>query len=55
MLTEAFVTKPAKSSVMPNARMIGHAVGAGNGSCLSRRQLILLEIEESSCASFSDR
>jgi hypothetical protein len=30
MLSEAFVTRPANSSVMPNARMIGHAVGAGN-------------------------
>ena len=30
MLTEALVTKPAKSKVTPNARTIGQAVGAGN-------------------------
>ena len=30
MLTEALVTRPANSSVMPNARMIGQAVGAGS-------------------------
>src|ERR1700730_5796403 len=30
MLTEALVSSPAKSRVMPNARMMGHPVGAGS-------------------------
>src|ERR1700693_2529184 len=29
MLTEALVTNPANTNVKPNARTIGHAVGAG--------------------------
>jgi hypothetical protein len=29
MLTEALVTRPAKSSVTPKARTMGQAVGAG--------------------------
>jgi hypothetical protein len=29
-LTALVVTRPAKSNVMPKARTIGHAVGAGN-------------------------
>jgi hypothetical protein len=29
-LTDAVVSKPAKTKVMPNARTIGHAVGAGS-------------------------
>src|ERR1700688_1203115 len=30
MLTDALVTNPAKTNVRPNAKMMGHAVGAGS-------------------------
>jgi hypothetical protein len=30
MLTDALVTSPAKTNVRPNAKMMGHAVGAGS-------------------------
>jgi hypothetical protein len=32
MVTAAVVTIPANTSVMPNARTIGHAVGAGSST-----------------------
>src|SRR5690349_5001051 len=36
MLIEALVTSPAKSSVVPNASTIGHAVGAGISRVIAR-------------------
>ena len=35
-VTSAFVTRPAHASVIPNAAIIGHAVGAGT-SIVERR------------------
>ena len=58
MLSEAFVSSPANSRVTPNARTIGHAVGAGSTiSALALSTVVLLEISENPCdfASFSDQ
>ena len=54
-LTDAVVTIPANTSVMPNARTIGHAVGDGMASVFGASSCLFTGSSKLMSQSFSQR